>query len=87
MERKYPHLTSPITVAGVTFRNRMPSLELSHSGQFAGTYMTDKTRQKSMNQWGPSDTVRADGVQVKALTRDLIDDIVRSYGDVAGMAK
>ena len=23
MERKYPHLTSPITVAGVTFRNRM----------------------------------------------------------------
>ena len=23
MERKYPHLTSPITVVGVTFRNRM----------------------------------------------------------------
>ena len=165
MKRKYPHLTSPITVAGVTFRNRMfsapmggtditndgcigpkstafyelrakggagavtvsecmvhpqtdgshayhldpailnslacatytadairrhgamPSLELSHSGMFAGTYMTDKSRQKSMNQWGPSDTVRADGVPVKALTQDLIDDIVRAYGDVAAMAK
>ena len=165
MKRKYPHLTSPITVAGVSFRNRMfsapmggtditndgcigpkstafyelrakggagavtvsecmvhpqtdgshayhldpailnslacatytadairrhgamPSLELSHSGMFAGTYMTDKSRQKSMNQWGPSDTVRADGVPVKALTQDLIDDIVRAYGDVAAMAK
>ncbi len=165
MERKYPHLTSPITVAGVTFRNRMfsapmggtditndgcigpkstafyelrakggagavtvselmvhpktdgshayhldpailnslacatytadairrhgamPSLELSHSGMFAGTYMTDKTKQKTMNQWGPSDTVRPDGVEVKALTKEMIDDIVKSYGDVAAMAK
>ncbi|MBP7059232.1 MAG: FAD-dependent oxidoreductase, partial [Lachnospiraceae bacterium] len=165
MERKYPHLTSPITVAGVTFRNRMfsapmggtditndgcigpkstafyelrakggagavtvsecmvhpktdgshayhldpailnslacatytadairrhgamPSLELSHSGMFAGTYMTDKSKQKGMNQWGPSDTVRNDGVEVKGLTKELIDEIVKSYGDVAAMAK
>ena len=165
MKRRYPNLTRPITIAGVTFRNRMfsapmggtditndgcigpkstafyelrakggaaavtvsecmvhpqtdgshayhldpailnslacatytadalrrhgaiPSLELSHSGMFAGTYMTDKSKQKSMNQWGPSDTVRADGVEVKALTKELIDDIVASYGKVAGMAK
>lgn len=165
MERKYPHLTSPITIAGVTFRNRMfsapmggtditndgcigpkstafyelrakggagavtvsecmvhpktdgshayhldpailnslacatytadairrhgsmPSLELSHSGMYAGTYMTDKSKQKSMNQWGPSDTVRPDGIEVKALTKEMIDDIVKSYGDVAAMAK
>ncbi len=164
MERKYPHLTSPITVAGVTFRNRMfsapmggtditndgcigpkstafyelrakggagavtvsecmvhpsdgshayrldpailnslsgaaytadairrhgamPSLELSHSGMFAGTYMTDKTKQKNLNQWGPSDTVRPDGVEVKALTKEMIDEIVASYGNVAAMAK
>jgi 2,4-dienoyl-CoA reductase-like NADH-dependent reductase (Old Yellow Enzyme family)/thioredoxin reductase len=165
MERKYPHLSSPITVAGVTFKNRMfsapmggtditndgcigpkstafyelrgkggagavtvselmvhpktdgshayhldpsilnslacatytadairrhgaiASLELSHSGMYAGTYMTDKSKQKSMNQWGPSDTVRPDGVEVKALTKDMIDDIVKSYGDVAAMAK
>ena len=165
MERKYPHLSSPITVAGVTFKNRMfsapmggtditndgcigpkstafyelrgkggagavtvsecmvhpqtdgshayhldpsilnslacatytadairrhgaiASLELSHSGMYAGTYMTDKSKQKSMNQWGPSDTVRPDGVEVKALTKNMIDDIVKSYGDVAAMAK
>ncbi|MDO4622596.1 MAG: FAD-dependent oxidoreductase [Eubacteriales bacterium] len=165
MKRKYPHLSSPITIGRTTFRNRMfsapmggtditndgcigpkstafyelrgrggaaavtvsecmvhpatdgshayhldesilnslacatytadairrhgaiPSLELSHSGQFAGTYMTDKSRQHEMNQWGPSDTVRADGVKVKALTKEMIDEIVASYGHVAGLAK
>ncbi len=65
----------------------IPSIELSHSGMFAGTYMTDKTRQHEMNQWGPCDTVRADGVQVKALTTDMIDEIVASYAHVAGLAK
>ncbi len=65
----------------------IPSLELSHSGMFAGTYMTDKEKQKSLNQWGPSDTVRADGVEVKALTLDMIDDIIASYGKVAALAK
>ncbi len=165
MERKYPHLSSPITIGRTTFRNRMfsapmggtditndgcigpkstafyelrakggaaavtvsecmvhpatdgshayhldesilnslacatytadairrhgamPSIELSHSGQFAGTYMTDKNKQKGMHQYGPCDTVRADGVEVKALTKDLIDEIVASYAHVAGLAK
>lgn len=165
MERKYPNLSSPITIGRTTFRNRMfsapmggtditndgcigpkstafyelrarggaaavtvsecmvhpktdgshayhldesilnslaaatytadairrhgaiPSLELSHSGMYAGTYMTDKSRQKGMNQWGPTDTVRADGVQVRALSKEQIDEIVASYGHVAGLAK
>ena len=65
----------------------IPNLELSHSGMYAGTYMTDKKKQKSMHQWGPSDTVRADGVSVKALTREMIEEIIASYGTVAGLAK
>lgn len=165
MERKYPHLSSPITVGRTTFRNRMfsapmggtditndgcigpkstafyelrakggaaavtvsecmvhpgtdgshayhldesilnslaaatytadairrhgamPSLELSHSGMYAGTYMTDKSRQKEMNQWGPSDMTRADGVTVKALSTEQITEIIEAYGHVAGLAK
>lgn len=165
MERKYPNLSSPITIGRTTFRNRMfsapmggtditndgcigskstafyelrakggaaavtvsecmvhpatdgshayhldesilnslaaatytadairrhgaiPSLELSHSGMYAGTYMTDKGRQKEMGQWGPSDTIRPDGVQVKALSKEQIDEIAASYGHVAGLAK
>ncbi len=75
------------TADAIRRHGAMPSLELSHSGMFAGTYMTDKTRQKEMHQWGPSDTVRADGVQVKALTKDLIGEIVSAYGEVADLAK
>lgn len=63
------------------------SLELSHSGMYAGTYMTDKNKQKSMHQWGPDDTVRADGVKVKALTEDMIKEIVEAYGQTAALAK
>lgn len=49
--------------------------------------MTDKTKQHEMCQGGPSDIVRADGVRVKALTKDMIDEIVASYASVAGLAK
>ena len=65
----------------------IPSLELSHSGMFAGTYMTDKSRQKSLKQWGPCDTVRPDGIQVQGMTKEMIDEIVAAYGHVAGLAK
>lgn len=75
------------TADAIRRHGAIPSLELSHSGMYAGTYMTDKSRQKSMNQWGPSDTVRPDGVEVKALTKEMITDIVASYKNVAGLAK
>lgn len=75
------------TADAIRRHGAIPSLELSHSGMYAGTYMTDKSRQKEMNQWGPSDTVRADGVQVRALSKEQIDEIVAAYGHVAGLAK
>ena len=165
MQYQYPHLCAPITIAGVTFRNRMfsapmggtditndgcigpkstafyelrakggagavtvsecmvhpatdgshayhldesilnslaaatytadairrhgamPSLELSHSGMYSGTYMTDKTKQHGMAQWGPSAYTRPDGVEVGELTKEMIADIVKAYGHVAGLAK
>lgn len=80
-------VSATYTADAIRRHGAIPSLELSHSGQFAGTYMTDKKRQKEMHQWGPSDTVRADGVPVRALTKELIDDIVSSYGHVAALAK
>ena len=65
----------------------VPSLELSHSGMYAGTYMTDKTKQHEMHQWGACDTVRADGVKVKALPEKMIQEIVEAYGQTAALAK
>ncbi|WP_278389919.1 FAD-dependent oxidoreductase [Acidaminococcus fermentans] len=75
------------TADAIRRHGAIPSIELSHSGQFAGTYMTDKNRQHNLHQWGPSDGVRADGVPVRALTQELIDDIVAAYGHAAGLAK
>ncbi len=165
MKRKYPHLSQPITLGNVTFRNRMfaspigatditadcvpgdrtqafyelrakggaaavtiselvvhpetdashmlhldlqtvgslasftfcadairrhgtiPSVEFSHSGQYAGTYMADKNKKQSLTQYGPSDGVRPDGKKVTALTVEQIDDIVARYGETAALAK
>ncbi|MGN1155026.1 MAG: NADH:flavin oxidoreductase, partial [Agathobacter sp.] len=42
----------------------IPSLELSHSGQFAGTYMTDKKQKQALCQYGVSASVREDGTQI-----------------------
>lgn len=165
MNRKYPHLSSPITLGNVTFRNRMfaspigatdtnadcvpgertrafyelrakggaaavtiselvvhpetdgshmlhldlktvgslssmtfcadairrhgaiPSIEFSHSGQYAGTYMADKNKKQGLTQYGPSDGMRPDGMKVTALTKEQIDDIVARYGETAALAK
>ena len=75
------------TADAIRRHGAIPSLELSHSGMYAGTYMTDKDRQKSIAQWSASACTRADGVEVKALTRPMIDEIVQAYGHVAGLAK
>ena len=75
------------TADAIRRHGAIPSLELSHSGMYAGTYMTDKNKKKSMSQWGPSDTVRSDGVKVKALTKEMMKEIVTAYGNVAGLAK
>lgn len=75
------------TADAIRRHGTIASLELSHSGMYAGTYMTDKSKQKSMHQWGPDDTVRTDGVKVKALTEDMIKEIVEAYGQTAALAK
>ena len=75
------------TADAIRRHGAIPSLELSHSGMYSGTYMTDKSRQKGLAQWGPSACTRPDGVPVGELTKEMIADIVRSYGHVAGLAK
>ena len=88
------NLTTPGNLAGWTFladavarHGAVPSVELSHSGQYAGTYLVDKDKKKSLTQFGPSDWVRPDGIPVKALTKEQIADIVKSYGEAATLVK
>lgn len=75
------------TADAIRRHGAMPSLELSHSGMYAGTYMTDKDKQHSMNQWGPSAALRSDGVEVKKLTKEMVASIVEAYGKTAAVAK
>mgnify|MGYP003295011657 CR=1 FL=1 len=65
----------------------VPSIELSHSGQYAGTYMSDKNKKASLCQWGPSDDTRPDGRPVKGLSKEQIKEIVQAYADKAVLAK
>ena len=63
------------------------SIELSHSGQYAGTYIVDKKSKAGLCQWGPSDGTRPDGMPVRALSHEQIENIVAAYGEAASLAK
>ena len=87
-------LTTPGCLAAHTYtadairrHGAIPSIEFSHSGQYAGTYLADKAKKASLCQYGPSDGVRPDGKPVKGLTAEQIADIVRTYGETAALAK
>ncbi len=75
------------TADAIRRHGAVPSIEFSHSGQYAGTYLTDKNKKAALCQWGPSDGVRPDGMPVKGLSKDQIADIVKSYGETAAIAK
>ena len=88
------NLTTPGSLSSFTFtadairrHGAVPSVELSHSGQYAGTYLVDRDKKRGLTQYGPSDGARPDGLPVKALTQQQLQDIVRAYGDAAGLAK
>jgi len=75
------------TADAIRRHGAIASVELSHSGQYAGTYLTDKNKKQGLSQWGPSAGVRPDGLEIKELTQELIDDIVAAYGNCAALAK
>ena len=75
------------TADAIKRHGAVPSLELSHSGQFSGTYLADKNKKAAMAQYGPSPSVRADGLEIKELDKAMIDEIVEAYGNAAGLAK
>lgn len=75
------------TADAIRRHGAIPSLELSHSGQYAGTYMTDKDKKQSLHQYGVSPSVRADGLEIRELSKEMIKEIVAAYGEVAKNAK
>lgn len=87
-------LQTPGSLASFTYtadairrHGAIASVELSHSGQYAGTYLTDKNQKEGLYQWGPSQGTRPDGREVHELTEALIAEIVEAYGEKAALAK
>lgn len=89
LDLKIPGSLASFTYTADAIRRHgaIPSLELSHSGQFAGTYMTDKDKKKNLCQYGVSSSVREDGMEIRELTREQIREIVEAYGEAARNAK
>lgn len=75
------------TADAISRHGAIASVELSHSGQYAGTYLADKDKKATMSQWGVSDGIRPDGIKVRELTKEKIEDIIEAYGQTAGLAK
>ena len=75
------------TADAIRRHGAVPSIELAHSGMYSGTYMADKEKQASLKQYGPSEMVRFDGCHVEALTKEQIHNIVKAFGEAAGLAK
>lgn len=75
------------TADAIKRHGAVPSVEFSHSGQYAGTYLLDKNKKESMTQYGPSAGTRPDGLPVTPLTKAQIGDIVKAYYDTAKLAK
>ena len=75
------------TADAITRHGAVASMLLSHGGQFAGAYMTDKHKLETMAQYGPVDCIRYDGIPVKGLTYDQLEEIAKAYGDTAALAK
>ncbi|WP_024873317.1 FAD-dependent oxidoreductase [Tolumonas lignilytica] len=75
------------TADAIRRHGAIASVELSHSGQYAGTYLTDKNKKEGLCQWGPSAGIRPDGREVRELTQELINEIVAAYGEKAALAK
>lgn len=87
-------LTTPGCLAAHTYtadairrHGAVASIEFSHSGQYAGTYLADKAKKAALCQYGPSDGTRPDGHLVKGLTAEQIADIVMAYRETAALAK
>ncbi len=40
------------TADAIRRHGAIPSVELSHSGQYSGTYLVDKDKKRGLSQWG-----------------------------------
>lgn len=72
------------TTTAISRHGSVPSVELCHAGKNANlNLMTDN---KGF-VYGPIDGIRSDGVEIRALNDEQIDDLILAYADAAAFAR
>lgn len=72
------------TADAIKRHGAVPSVEFSHSGQYAGTYMADKNKKQGLTQYGPSDGVRPDGMNVY-LAEEIKKHVKKPVATIGGL--
>lgn len=66
----------------------VPSLELSHGGKYANVAnLCSKNTRTGMPPYGPDHEFTADGTEILEMPEEIIDTIVKAYGDAAALGK
>jgi 2,4-dienoyl-CoA reductase-like NADH-dependent reductase (Old Yellow Enzyme family)/thioredoxin reductase len=70
------------TALAISLHGAVPSIQLYHPGKYTVLHSKD-----DLNPIGPMGFVRDDGVEVRAMDEDLIEEITESYGLAAAFVK
>ncbi|MDR2089836.1 MAG: FAD-dependent oxidoreductase [Clostridiales Family XIII bacterium] len=88
------NLQDEFVLAGLTDMARaikrhgaVASIEISHGGKFSDVDQLDKSIQKRNLRYGPSDEVLPSGAPIKEMPAELIQEIVKAFGDGAALCK
>ena len=88
------NLSHPDVLAGLTQLARAirrhgaaASIELAHGGKFSAVDSLPGERRRDAVKYGPVDEVMPDGSRVLAMPKEMIREIVASYGKAAALVK
>lgn len=85
-----PDVVPSLSAAARAIRQHgaVPSLELSHGGKYANVAnLCSKNTRTGMPPYGPDHEFTADGTEIFEMPEEIIDTIVKAYGDAAALGK
>ncbi len=76
------------TARAIRQHGAIATLELSHGGKFANVAnLCSKDTRTGLPPYGPDHEFTADGAEILEMPEEIIDAIVKSYGEAAALAK
>lgn len=76
------------TARAIRQHGAVPTVEFSHAGKYANMpNLVSKNTSTGLPPYGPDHEITADGIEIYEMPREIIYEIVRSYGEAAKVAK